>query len=211
MENPTRVWLLNRIVLSRGYQSFLEIDMKGCQFLPENLAPVKVGCGAKVRWHGDDERIHPILSDEFFATVPGTFDLVFIDGDHDRGQVKRDLYNALSRLNAGGVVVVHDVDPPDWFHQVCPRRPDAVCWTGQNWRPWVELRAARPNESYTVDADYGLGIVDSLNTRGPVGRAPDGGIDPMCDDVTYDDFSVNRADWLGLVSLAEFMDRFPIR
>lgn len=43
-----------------------------------------------------------------WSTLPGPFDLVFIDGNHHYEYVKRDTENALRHLRPGGIVAWHD-------------------------------------------------------------------------------------------------------
>jgi predicted O-methyltransferase YrrM len=48
----------------------------------------------------------PTIDSSYFETK---FDLIFIDGDHSKESVKRDFFEALKILNAGGTVLLHDV------------------------------------------------------------------------------------------------------
>ena len=49
--------------------------------------------------------VSPVPSDELFASLPlgMFFDLVFLDGLHERHQTYRDLMNALAVLALGGI------------------------------------------------------------------------------------------------------------
>lgn len=44
----------------------------------------------------------------------GTFDLVFVDGEHDGANVRADVALALTVLAPGGVLACHDYPDPDW-------------------------------------------------------------------------------------------------
>jgi len=55
--------------------------------------------------------IHECKTDDFFANFIGVIDMAFIDADHRFSSVKRDFDNILSRLNPGGVILLHDTDP----------------------------------------------------------------------------------------------------
>ena len=59
-------------------------------------------------------RLVHATSDAYFQALPAAerFDVVFIDGDHRFAQTLRDIESALDHLAAGGVVFVHDCDPP---------------------------------------------------------------------------------------------------
>lgn len=79
------------------------------------------------------------------------FDMIFVDGDHSRDSVVRDLMNALDLLAPGGCVVAHDYTDasdthrPDWtigvyeaVEEVLRRRPDIERRRLDGWL--VELR-----------------------------------------------------------------------
>lgn len=56
---------------------------------------------------------HAVSSDKFFVGWPGNADIIFIDADHSANQVESDTWNALSRLNENGIVLLHDTWPMD--------------------------------------------------------------------------------------------------
>jgi hypothetical protein len=58
----------------------------------------------------DIEFFH-MKSDEFFEKNIDTFDIIFIDGDHDYEQVRKDFENAIKILNELGIIIMHDTDP----------------------------------------------------------------------------------------------------
>ena len=102
-------------------------------------------------------------SDSFFeALAPdAAFDVIFVDGDHSFAQSRRDVEHALAHLADGGVVLVHDCNPPG----PAAANPDSADsaggpWCGDVWKTIVELRATRPDLDVTVvDADFGVGVV----------------------------------------------------
>lgn len=55
-----------------------------------------------------------MTSDAFFAEIKpavGTYDIIFIDGDHSQEVVERDIRQSLRVLTQGGVIVLHDTKP----------------------------------------------------------------------------------------------------
>lgn len=60
---------------------------------------------------------------DFLAHASETFDCIFLDGDHSEDAVFAELIHASRRLNAGGVIVLHD-----FFPQGRPLWPDG--WVG---------------------------------------------------------------------------------
>ena len=59
-----------------------------------------------------------------------TFDLIFIDGDHQYVGVKRDFENYRQLLSDRGVIMFHDVDPDHVFKGAA---------AGEVWKFWDEL------------------------------------------------------------------------
>lgn len=61
----------------------------------------------------DKVRVHPGESVETMACLPPVYDLVFIDGSHDRESVAADAEAATALLRPGGLLVFHDYGGPD--------------------------------------------------------------------------------------------------
>ena len=128
-------------------------------------------------------------------------DLVFVDGLHHAEQVSRDVANALRYLRHPGAVVLHDVNPPTEEAAAVPMRTDVV-WCGDVWRAWLDLRETLlDRDLFVVDTDLGCGVVLPL-LPGASRR------DPLVvpeERRTWEEFSRNRAEWLRLVSVEEFL------
>lgn len=90
-----------------------------------------------------------MTSDEFFSQWQGMADVVFIDGDHETDQVRRDFTNSLDRLNAGGVIALHDTWPTG------PDDPD----TGGAWRVAEQAEQDPGLETFTFTTWPGLTLV----------------------------------------------------
>ena len=105
---------------------------------------------------------HVMTSDDFFKQNTETFDIIFIDGLHWSEQVYKDIINSLDVLNDKGVIVCHDMYPPDEGHQIYPQPFTQSNWTGDCWKAWVKLKSERDNLYMSVvDTDYGCGIINS--------------------------------------------------
>lgn len=172
----TRIRLLNRLIGQFGYRSYLEIGCDRDATFRKVHAAHKVGVdplrGGTLR----------MTSDEFFAGGNcGAFDLVFIDGLHDAGQVRLDVLNSLSVLNPGGCIVVHDCLPERDEHQIPIQEfrdrfgydpPAGRSWCGDTWKTAAEMRAWAWPDLAVLDDDWGLGIVAPRPNGSPVtGRA----------------------------------------
>ncbi len=129
-------------------------------------------------------RYHEMTSDDFFTrhkhdliSLPPQ--VIFIDGLHTFEQTLKDCYNSLNFLSDGGVIVLHDCDPPTEASSTpalsipeakqkwnCKRSSptDNSGWTeewcGDTWKtiPYLINNHAELNVC-VLNADYGLGIV----------------------------------------------------
>lgn len=158
-----RTEFLNRLLESRGYQTYLEIGVEDGHCLAAVHAPFKVGVDPQAAI--DQPRlagalIHRSTSDDFFGRLhaPGFFDLVFIDGLHEHEQVHRDVIHSLDCLSPRGTIVLHDCNPTSEAMQRVPQTQGE--WTGDCWKAIARLRMTREDLLVSVvDTDYGLGVV----------------------------------------------------
>ena len=96
-------------------------------------------------------------SDQFFSKNTENFDCIFIDGLHEYHQVKKDIENSLRFLNEGGIILLHDCLPNNYYEQATPRCQ--WVWNGDVWKAVVECRALKNIDVYTCYADYGIGVI----------------------------------------------------
>jgi hypothetical protein len=190
--------IINTLIKRYGYQRYLEIGVE------EGEAFTNVQCAVK---HGVDpysvNATFRIPSDEFFAMINDDveYDIIFVDGLHVEDQAQRDIENSLLHLSEGGIIVVHDCDPPnEWYQRSYEEAQLNGCrqWNGTTWRGFVNLRATRPDlEMCVVDTDWGCGIVRQD------GEGQD--IIDLPDNYSYADFQVHRKQWLNLISEQQFL------
>lgn len=127
---------------------------------------------------------HETTSDNFFAQYKRDLALeppkvVFIDGLHTFKQTLKDCYNSLNCLADGGVIVLHDCNPPteasatpalsieDAEKKWKDAHPSPEVsgawigeWCGDTWKIIPYLIKNHPELNVCVlDSDYGLGIV----------------------------------------------------
>lgn len=184
-----RVEIINTFIRTRGYKSYLEIGVsRGDSFRG-------VDCAVKV---GVDPDLHSAAtvfktSDEFFASNNDKFDIVFIDGLHRCDQVLRDIDNALRALRKGGVVVLHDCLPGS--AREASEVKVAGAWCGDVYRAAVWHFVMSEHLCYVVDADHGIGVIDTLfPTAGRVSPPH------VCAfDLSYPEFSKRRDSLLRIV------------
>lgn len=91
-------------------------------------------------------------SDEYFSKINDKFGLIFIDGDHRKDQVIRDVYNSLKVLEDGGMIALHDTYPPtpaDTEENLC----------GTAYKAAISLRSTGNFEMFTFPVTYGLTLL----------------------------------------------------
>jgi len=185
-----RTDVINTLISSHGFKSYLEI---GVQNPVKNL--YKINCAHKDGVDPDPRAGANLCmtSDQFFKHYPDRkYDLIFIDGLHEAGQVERDIENSLRALNPDGFIVMHDCNPTTEQMQRVPRIQSE--WTGDTWKAFVKFRQRTDLVMYVVDTDYGVGVVTRGNSR-PLLYTPN---------PTYEQFDRNRQEWLNLISVKQF-------
>ena len=96
-------------------------------------------------------------SDAYFKDCNDKFDCIFIDGLHTYSQVIKDINNSLNVLNHGGIILLHDCLPNNYFDQAVPRCQ--FNWNGDVWRAIIECRTRKDLDTYTCYADFGIGVI----------------------------------------------------
>jgi hypothetical protein len=190
-EPSPRTRILNAIIRRFGYSSYLEIGIgDGANF-------DAIRCAQKQSVDpGSVEALRPasqsMTSDQFFALNTETFDLIFIDGLHHADVVERDIRNSLARLNPGGMIVCHDINPSSEVMQRVPR--EQAEWTGECWRAWLRIRAERDDLTmFVIDTDYGVGVIY------PDGAAKTPRLLVKEDEEDFAAFQACKVGWLPLV------------
>jgi len=189
----TRTQIINALITSKGYKSYLEI---GVNNKDGNFN--HINCDLK--WCVDPDPLfhadYIMDSDAFFDMNTRKYDLIFVDGLHHEEQVSRDMINALDSIVPHGTVVCHDMNPHSEIIQRIPRATQE--WTGDCWKSWIKFRSFRPDLiMYVVDGDYGVGVMQKgvqklLRIKG---------------EATYENFDVNRKEWLNLISPQQFLEK----
>ena len=154
----TRMDLIHRFIDVNQYQSYLEIGVSSGLCWNEIQAPRKTGVDpfspipAVIRQH----------SDTFFAQNTDTYDIIFIDGDHQYDQVIRDINNAWRCLNHKGVIILHDMMPVNHRQGSNPRIKGDPSWCGDVYKANFDLRG----HAYAIcEIDHGCGILGHIRDR----------------------------------------------
>jgi hypothetical protein len=195
---PQRYDLINAVIARNKAQSYLEI---GCRN-DECFARIK--CARKVGVDPGSGGTLRMFSDEYFARHNECFDVIFIDGLHLFEQVKRDIENALGRLNAGGIVLVHDCLPLNVGAQ-SRRIEQEGPWNGDVWKAFLAIRT-RPEIDSTVCAiDHGMGMIGNRSNRRPLLVTI-----PNYHALRFSDLVAHHREWLNLIKYEDALRYWAI-
>ncbi len=150
-KKSSRFDIINRIIEKKKFESYLEI---GCQ---SDVNFSKIIIKNKIGVDPQSGGTHRMTSDDFFKQNKSTFDLIFIDGLHVYEQVLKDIENSLKVLNENGVILIHDCLPAKIWHQTIPQTHSS--WNGDVWKSIVKSRTRIDIDTYTIQADQGLGLI----------------------------------------------------
>lgn len=152
---------INKRIKEGNYKSYLEIGVdRGNNF-------VRVVCENKIGVDPNCTYPHALkmTSDDFFEGLCKEpynkkikFDIIFIDGLHTAEQVEKDIINSMGSLNKGGVIILHDINPPTEESQQVPKVSSP--WKGSVWRAMVGF-IDKYKTGYTLSkVDTGLGVIE---------------------------------------------------
>ena len=190
--------VINRFILERfnGTASYLEIGLNksACFNRVQSNNKISVdpnpSCGAA----------YVMTSDNFFASMKNTsnkWDVIFIDGLHIADQVYRDIQNSLKFSTENGVVILHDCSPMTWQQAHSDWENFSGSWNGSVWKALYYYKTTGEYLTYTVDTDYGIGIIDKTKAGQKIEHTN-----------KFFDFGLMKSDrqrQLGLISVSEFM------
>lgn len=148
----THRWDVIQLIIDKiNAQSYLEIGFREDANFKNITCPLKESvdieeCGAT----------YTMSSDEFFEQNTQLFDVIFIDGDHTKEQVLKDIENSLNHLSDKGVILTHDTCPNESF-LIEPE----YCYNA--WEAFDYLRRTNPNlymsSIIPIEDHSGIGII----------------------------------------------------
>lgn len=180
----THTDLIIKLIESRNYDSFMEIGVRN-PAKNINLVPARRKVGVDpYNWNdkttelsdgkyhrgldGYDCEFYQMQSEFFYGINNEKFDVILVDGLHHASAVLWDCINCMDRLNVGGVLVVHDINPPSKESQVIPRGTKE--WTGDGWKAWAVLidylGTMVPWLTFkygVIREDFGIGVIELLD------------------------------------------------
>lgn len=150
-----------------------------------------------------------LTSDDFFNKLNNDeilsrdikFDVIFIDGLHLAEQVEKDIENALKFIKDDGYIVLHDCNPPTFFHasELYKYRlsPALGHWNGTTWKAFYKSRLRADLYSCCIDTDWGIGVISKTKKIGQNTIVEN----PFFE---YSVLDCKRQDSLGLLSFEDF-------
>lgn len=186
----SRFDVINFLIKNYNYKKYLEIGVQYAVAWNEIICDYKIGV-EPIHDHADP-RINKLYSNEFFNINKETFDIIFIDGDHNYAQVINDIRNAKMVLNPGGSIVLHDCRPLTEEFATNP------LLNGTVWKAVCEIRAEENWRICTLDDDHGVGVLQ------------EGSMLPLKTNasLTYAEFSQNMQSILNLRNEIDFKKFF---
>jgi len=185
--------IINHLIERRGYRRYLEIGTALDETFSRVTAFSKVGVDVDPR---TSATFH-MTSDEFFQKVAphcAAFDIIFIDGSHEKGQVLRDVENSMRFLNPFGTIVMHDANPQTFIES-------SFMYLGTVWEAVVHLR----QKFNHFGMDWKLKTVDAgLTGCGILTRGIPDSMPALPLSIGFEDLKNNRDLFLGLISAEEF-------
>ena len=151
--------LLNAMASKYSLNNYLEIGVQSkSQNYNKIICPNKTGVDPAVVEPG----IARMTSDAYFNLVENnnplpSFDLIFIDGDHTKEQVKRDFENSLRFLSDTGFIVIHDVLPENEAGTIVPR--ETKQWWGDVYKWAMTIKTYSNTRVKTFNIDNGCMLV----------------------------------------------------
>lgn len=142
--------IINYLIQTRKYSRFLEIGVRW-----NSLNKIKCEHKDGVDISNSSGVNYVMTSDKFFESIPADqmYDIIYVDGDHEKNQVLKDIENSLKHLNEGGIILCHDINPPEeWL--LTPTK------CNNSWEAWAHLRSTRSDlKMYALNIDLGPGII----------------------------------------------------
>ena len=188
--------IIQNTIFSKKYSSYLEV---GCF---RNEVFNYISCNTKIGVDPIQGGNVRLTSDNFFKNNLRKFDCIFIDGLHTYDQCKKDVSNSLKFLNENGIIFIHDCLPKSFLEQTKVRISGPLNWHGDVWKCIFELRTIDDIETYTINADHGIGVVlKKKNTNKLL-------IKKKINKLNFKDYYYNYKEYLRLISYDNFKKIF---
>ncbi len=195
----SRTAIINHLIHKYKFESYLEIGVRDGRNFEKILAKKKIGVDPYPT--KEIKGLHRVTSDNFFNKNRDLFDIIFIDGLHLEHQVDKDIEGSLGSLSKGGIIVMHDCNPPTEFHQRESYKVDNKFppWNGTVWKSFAKLRTKNSDLiMQCVDCDWGVGVIKKGTSK----------TFNYSGDFNFNFLNDNRAQLLNLISVCNFINNY---
>ena len=191
-----RLTIIQKFANQLNAQTYLEIGVSTGWLFFKVKVPYKIAVDPKfaLPWYNILRRLLNYRSNTFFETTSDSFfekhsdilkklggvDVAFIDGLHTYEQAYHDVLNTLPFLSNGGIILMHDCNPPN---EACAFPAKNIyeyrklaseglipgylnSWNGDVWKAIVKLRSQHPElKTGVLDLDWGIGYVYKIDKK----------------------------------------------
>ena len=194
LEKPSRLEIVSETIQRKKFNTYLEIGCFDNQLF-NHINITKTGVDP---FKGGNIKLK---SCDFFKINKKKYDCIFIDGLHTYEQVIKDITNSLNCINQNGIIFVHDCLPNNVYEQNVPR--STYVWNGDVWKAIVEMRTKKDVQTYTINADYGIGVILKKKNQATLDIN-----ETNFKKLKFKDFYYNHKNWLNIIDYNEFKDIF---
>jgi hypothetical protein len=224
----TKIEITNRVGRRYGYRSLLEISCTSTGFTRGGFDTDQFTCyqrlvyrcgndfddGAPIAFRTDAESSHEVTERLLSERAPANlYDVVFVDPFHTYENSMTDLVGAFALVRPGGAIVVHDCHPTD--PQIVSPVFQLGIWCGVTYWAFIDFVLGRAGiEYFTVDADYGCGVIRKTCRRSgghDIALEFAWKITARLDERRYAFFREREVDLLRLISARRFRERYRHR
>ena len=145
-----RVQLINLFIQEKKFLTYLELGVY------DKSTFNNINCANKKCVDFLHPADYQMSTDNFFAINKNKYDIIFIDANHTEPYLSRDIKNSLKILNTNGIIILHDVNPPDEYSQI-----DSNNLYQTAWKAFVKFRFSNDFFTYSYPTDCGLGVIDT--------------------------------------------------
>jgi hypothetical protein len=193
-QRPSRLKIVKETIKRKKFKSYLEI---GC-FDNQLFDCIEINKTGVDPFKGGNIKL---ISDDFFKINKKKYDCIFIDGLHIYEQVKKDIVNSINCVNENGIIFIHDCLPNNVYEQNVPR--STYIWNGDVWKAIVEMRTKENFQTYTINADYGIGVILKKKNQNLLKIN-----ETNFKKLKFKDFFYNYKKWMNIIEYEEFKNLF---
>ena len=194
LNKPSRLEIVAETIQRKKFNTYLEIGCFDNQLF-NHINITKTGVDP---FKGGNIKLK---SCDFFKINKKKYDCIFIDGLHTYEQVKKDIVNSINCVGESGIIFIHDCLPNNVYEQNVPR--STYIWNGDVWKAIVEMRTKEDFQTYTINADYGIGVILKKKNQNLLKIN-----ETNFKKLKFKDFFYNYKKWMNIIEYEEFKNLF---